>query len=268
MSRQQKDAGARTHRGPSPLTKYYLITYNIVSCLGWSLVLYTTLTHLISSPPPSKLARIFSSTPKPPQWLPLALHPLFQRAKTAYGPGEVGSVVRIVQSGALLEVLHVLFGMVRSPLVTTAMQVASRLYLVWGVTESFTSTRTNPFYASMVLAWSITEVIRYSYYAFNLAGTEPKILVYLRYTTFYILYPLGAASEAALIYQTLPRSSPLSGKWSPYDFLRGVFFIIWWPGLYVMYTYMIKQRRKVLGGGKARTESKSRVELLQTRKAQ
>lgn len=123
--------------GPSPLTKYYLIAYNVASCLGWGLVLYATLAHLFTAPTPSKLKRIFSSTPKPPQWLPAALHPLVQRARTAYGPGDVGSVVRLVQTGALLEVVHVLFGMVRSPLVTTAMQVASRIYLVWGITESF-----------------------------------------------------------------------------------------------------------------------------------
>ncbi|KAG9086392.1 hypothetical protein FRC07_013103 [Ceratobasidium sp. 392] len=120
----------------------------------------------------------------------------------------------------------------------------------------------------MVLAWSITEVIRYSFYAFNLAGKEPGILVYLRYTTFYILYPLGASSEAALIYATLPNSSPFSGNWTAYDLLRGFFFTIWWPGLYVMYTYMIKQRRKVLGGGKPRSDAKSRLEILQARKAE
>ncbi|QRV82809.1 3-hydroxy acyl-CoA dehydratase [Ceratobasidium sp. AG-Ba] len=259
-------------RGPKPGIKYYLIAYNVVSAIGWSLVLAATVAHLLNlnvQPPPSKLARLFnaSRTPSPPRWLPASIHPVFKRACTAYAIGRVGPIVRIVQTGALLEVLHVLMGLVRSPLATTAMQVASRIYLVWGITESFSATRSNPFYASMVLAWSVTEVIRYSFYACNLAGTEPGFLVYLRYTTFYILYPLGASSEAALIYSTLPNSSPLSGTWSPYDLLRGVFFLIWWPGLYVMYTYMIKQRRKVLGGGKARVDSKSRVEILQERKS-
>jgi very-long-chain (3R)-3-hydroxyacyl-CoA dehydratase len=32
----------------------------------------------------------------------------------------------------------------------------------------------------MILAWSITEVIRYSFYAFSLFGFEPKILSWLR----------------------------------------------------------------------------------------
>ncbi|KAG8722617.1 hypothetical protein FRC08_017450 [Ceratobasidium sp. 394] len=276
MARESKEKGKGyppTPRAPSPAVKYYLVAYNVISALGWSLVLVATIAHLASltsQPPFYKLARFFnaSRTPKPPRWLPASIHPLFQRACTIYAIGRVGPIVRVVQTGALLEVVHVLMGLVRSPLATTAMQVASRIYLVWGVTESFSATRSNPFFSSMVLAWSITEVVRYSFYACNLAGKEPSLLLYLRYTTFYILYPLGASSEAALIFSTLPNSSPLNGKWTAYDLLRGALFTIWWPGLYVMYTYMIKQRRKVLGGGKARPDSKSRLEILQTRKTQ
>ncbi|KAF8693043.1 Very-long-chain (3R)-3-hydroxyacyl-CoA dehydratase, partial [Rhizoctonia solani] len=276
----------RAKRGPSPVVKYYLITYNVLSCLGWFAVLAATVSHLSGHSPihhPSTLARLFNAakTPKTPYWLPSSLEPIFKRACTTFAIGNVGPIVRVVQTGALLEVVHVLLGFVRSPLITTAMQVASRVYLVWGVTESFSATRSNPFYATMVLAWSITEVIRYSFYACNLAGSEPHFLVWLRYTTFYVLYPLGAWSENALTYSTLPNSSPLSGKWTPYDYLRGFFVLIWTPGalssdlatisllnlrigLYVMYTYMIKQRRKVLGGGKARPGSQSRLEHLQS----
>jgi len=89
----------------------------------------------------------------------------------------------------------------------------------------------------MVLAWSITEVIRYSFYAFNLLGYNPYVLLWLRYTTFFILYPVGASSEAFLMYATLPSSAPgmsakswLQGLWGPGDYLRAAFFVIWWPG--------------------------------------
>ena len=68
-------------------------------------------------------------------------------------------------------------------------------------------THTHPAYASMVLSWSLTEVIRYEFYACTLLGAEPFPLLWLRYTTFYVLYPTGASSEAALIFATLP---PLS----------------------------------------------------------
>ena len=56
----------------------------------------------------------------------------------------------------------------------------------------------------MVLSWSLTEVVRYSFYAFSLLGSEPAPLAWLRYTLFYVLYPTGASSEAFLMYSTLP----------------------------------------------------------------
>jgi very-long-chain (3R)-3-hydroxyacyl-CoA dehydratase len=56
----------------------------------------------------------------------------------------------------------------------------------------------------MLLAWSLTEVIRYSYYFFSLLSVKIPILDWLRYTTFYALYPLGASSEAFIAYSTLP----------------------------------------------------------------
>lgn len=87
----------------------------------------------------------------------------------------------------------------------------------------------------MILAWSVTEVIRYAFYALSLArGTVPGILVYLRYTTFYVLYPLGASSEALLILSSLPAGNPLQGlkdgSWSAWDCFRGLMFVVWWPG--------------------------------------
>jgi len=89
----------------------------------------------------------------------------------------------------------------------------------------------------MVIAWSSTEVIRYTFYAFNLVGMNPYVLLWLRYTTFYILYPVGASSEAFLTFATLPKSS--SGwfnGWNSTDYVRLVLFAIWWPGMSSVYS--------------------------------
>jgi very-long-chain (3R)-3-hydroxyacyl-CoA dehydratase len=96
----------------------------------------------------------------------------------------------------------------------------------------------------MVLAWSLTEVIRYAFYATSLISQVPYALLYLRYTTFFVLYPLGAGSEAFLIYSTLPSSSPhpiptwrswVWGIWTLSDYIRGAMFLIWWPGKYCLF---------------------------------
>ena len=53
----------------------------------------------------------------------------------------VGPQTAFVQTFAILEVVHVLLGWVKSPLATTGMQVSSRLFLVWAVTEQFPNVR-------------------------------------------------------------------------------------------------------------------------------
>ncbi|KII92249.1 hypothetical protein PLICRDRAFT_466165 [Plicaturopsis crispa FD-325 SS-3] len=253
--------------GPSALIKYYLIAYNALSALGWAYLLVVTLTHIFSassptpqSPPTTLLARLFSpilkSTPyastesKLPTWAVA----YYRKAAGTYA--RTGVITATVQSTALLEVAHALLGWVRSPVQTTAMQVASRLFLVWGITEQFDVARTSPIYTSMLIAWSLSEIPRYVYYIFPLTGRPvPYFLTWIRYTAFYPLYPLGAGSEAALIYLTLPRSSLYpswqgwlkGGLWGPGDYFRGVLLLVWPPALYVLYTHMIRQRRKVLG---------------------
>lgn len=124
-----------------------------------------------------------------------------------------------------------MIGIVRSPLPTTLLQVFSRLLLVWGIVDTYPdATSHSPFYSSMLIAWSISEIVRYSYFVFNLrrgrsisigggsgAGglssnsgrgspkevveDVPALLTWARYNFFYVLYPLGIGSEMALIWK-------------------------------------------------------------------
>jgi very-long-chain (3R)-3-hydroxyacyl-CoA dehydratase len=136
--------------------KYYLITYNILSTLGWTYVLLLALVHVFnldgnaSTTPTqtasSTLSRFFSAIPfvKSSGYvsasiiesrLPPYLQPVYRRATTTFT--RVGARTAFVQSFAILEVLHALSGWVKSPLQITAMQVSTRLFLVWGIVEQF-----------------------------------------------------------------------------------------------------------------------------------
>lgn len=154
----------RSISGPlasSAPVKYYLIAYNVLSTIGWSYILLLTIIHVlnidgksssVSSAAPTAsftLSRLFSSIPffKYSQkinsvgGLEARLHPIlvpfFRRATTTFG--RVGVATTWIQSCAILEVVHVLLGWVRSPIQTTVMQVASRLIIVWGIVEQFPS---------------------------------------------------------------------------------------------------------------------------------
>ncbi|VDC02759.1 unnamed protein product [Peniophora sp. CBMAI 1063] len=242
----QTQSQPKRRAGPSRTIKGYLILYNLVSAAAWANVLYQTALYLSKSS-----STLTSLTTSAPSWLPPSVAPYWKHATGTYGA--VGELTKWVQTGAALEVLHSLLGFVRSPVQTTAAQVASRLYLVWAIADRFASAQSSPYFATMVLSWSITESIRYPFYALGLLGSEPRFLLWLRYTTFYVLYPTGAGSEALVCLATLPFNKPIT-KWDFWSYARGGLVLFWVPALYVMYMHMVAQRRKIFGpGAKAKT---------------
>lgn len=58
----------------------------------------------------------------------------------------------------------------------------------------------------MLIAWGVTEVCRYAYYVVNLSRATSGFLTWLRYNTFFVLYPLGAGSETWCMYAALPEA--------------------------------------------------------------
>ncbi|KAF9241568.1 PTPLA-domain-containing protein [Melanogaster broomeanus] len=214
------------------------------SALGrWAYVLFLTVNALANNgASPSLLTRLSSYVPSTLPWT--------SNSRTTNALSKYLQVLSL----AALEVLHVLVGLVRSPLPTTLMQVSSRLVLVWAIVARFPLTHSNPFYTTMVVAWSLSEIPRYIYYVFSLAGIDaPAGLTWLRYSAFYVLYPIGAGSEAVVALSTLPEwQNGQYANWVLEDWLRAGMVLIWIPGLYVMYTHMIRTRSKVLGGGKGR----------------
>ena len=105
-------------------------------------------------------------------------------------------------------------GLVRAPLLTTVMQVASRFLLVWGIVYFFPAVAVlNPTYTTMLVAWSTTEVIRYSYFAVNISfGKVPGWLTWLRYNTFFVLYPMGICSECWLVWSSMSAARAKFGE--------------------------------------------------------
>jgi very-long-chain (3R)-3-hydroxyacyl-CoA dehydratase len=88
--------------------------------------------------------------------------------------------------------------------------------------------QTSPIFSTMVFAWCIAEIVRYSTYVLALYNIKLYPLEWLRYTLFYVLYPLGAGSEAYLIYSSIPWAKYRYGKLGMQ--VTMVLFLIWPPG--------------------------------------
>ena len=128
---------------------------------------------------------------------------------------------------------------------TTVMQVASRFLILWGTVYPFPQVASSNAFSTMLVAHAVTEIIRYGYFALALAGESLDIVGWLRYNTFIVLYPLGISSECWLIYLAIKPANEISELWGYFYWSMLALYV---PGSYVLYTYMMKQRRKAMRG--------------------
>ncbi|XP_078153639.1 very-long-chain (3R)-3-hydroxyacyl-CoA dehydratase PASTICCINO 2A-like [Carex rostrata] len=215
----------------STVKRIYLAFYNWAIFTGWLQVLVFAIKALNES----GTAAVYDAVEKP---------------------------LQLAQTAAILEIFHGLVGLVRSPVSATLPQIGSRLFVTWGILYSFPETRTHVLVSSLVISWSLTEIIRYSFFGMKEAlGFTPSWLLWLRYSTFLLLYPTGITSEVGLIYIALPyiKASEkycvrMPNKWnSSFDYYFASLAVlgIYVPGSPHMYTYMLGQRKKALSKLKA-----------------
>jgi very-long-chain (3R)-3-hydroxyacyl-CoA dehydratase len=77
-------------------------------------------------------------------------------------------------------VIHAIAGLVSSNAMVTAFQVASRVMVVCGVLIGVPASAASPGLHLLLFAWTITEIIRYSFYAAGIIGLNVSILVWCR----------------------------------------------------------------------------------------
>ncbi|NWR69183.1 HACD2 dehydratase, partial [Centropus unirufus] len=220
----------RRRRGPGALATAYLVIYNVVMTAGWLVIAVGLVRAYLAK---GSYHSLYYSIEKP---------------------------LKFFQTGALLEeyllIAKYLPGIVPSSVVLTAFQVMSRVFLTWAVTHSVKEVQSEDSVLLFVVAWTITEIIRYSFYTFSLLNHLPYLIKWARYTLFIVLYPMGVTGELLTIYAALPfvRQSGLYSISLPnkynfsfdyYTFLILV-MISYIPIFPQLYFHMLHQRRKVL----------------------
>ncbi|XP_020397837.1 very-long-chain (3R)-3-hydroxyacyl-CoA dehydratase PASTICCINO 2A isoform X2 [Zea mays] len=217
----------------SAVRRLYLSVYNWVSFFGWLQVLYHVTLALLGSGHQAVYAAVK---------LPL----LFS------------------QTAALAEILHSITGLVRSPISATLPQVGARIFVTWCIVWSFPETQSHVLVTSLVLSWSITEVIRYPFFGLREAfGITPSWLLWL--STFTVLYPVGLISELGLIFTAMPHMKGRSfyicaalttiyipGSGSDMTWRALLHAASFWLSAFPhMYGHMLAQRKKNLSKAKA-----------------
>uniref|UniRef100_A0ACD5VHY9 Uncharacterized protein n=1 Tax=Avena sativa TaxID=4498 RepID=A0ACD5VHY9_AVESA len=213
--------------------RLYLCLYNWVTFYGWAQVLYGAASALLLECGGHEA--VYAAVERPL---------LFVQTATA-----------------VMEILHSVLGLVRSPVSATLPQIFERMYVTWGILWSFPEAQCHILVTSLILSWSITEIIRYPFFGTRETfGFAPSWLLWLRYNTSMVLYPIAMLSEVGLIILAMP-SMKTSGKycirmpnkWNfsfDYRHASAVLLTFYVPGFMHMYSYMIARRKKVLSMAK------------------
>uniref|UniRef100_I1NK90 Very-long-chain (3R)-3-hydroxyacyl-CoA dehydratase n=1 Tax=Oryza glaberrima TaxID=4538 RepID=I1NK90_ORYGL len=157
--------------------------------------------------------------------------------------------------------LHRLLPSWRSPVSSTLPQITGRLFITWGILWSFPETHSHILVTPLIISWSITEVIRYSFFGIKESfGFTPSWLLWLRYSTFIVCYPVGMVSEVGLIYIAFPfmKASEkycigMPNKWNfsfDYFYFSTFLMALYVPVFPYLLRHMVAQRKKALSKAK------------------
>lgn len=192
-------------KAASQLAVVYLALYNALSIAAWSFLIHRSVSHFAA----------FN-------------YDVGRAAPSFYDA--IGDALKIVQTAALLEILHAASGLVRASALVTFLQVFGRLNVLWGATALAASAQRHWSFSLMAAAWAAVEIPRYTFYLWKLladpatrvkqpglsdaaSSNVPYFLTWLRYSMFIVLYPAGIIGELGQIFCALPlieRERPFS----------------------------------------------------------
>ena len=220
-------------RGAMRLAQLYLLSYNSAQLAAWACVFVACAAAAQSAPT-----------------LPAA-------AAAAYAASH--RIVSACQSVTLLETVHALTGLTRSGVAGNVMQWAGRTHC-WFVLTQVAALQSSPATLALLLAWSLSDVVRYSWAALTALGVCPRSLTWLRYTVFVPLYPIGFISELTLLRGGLPAAAagaivqplklPNALNFS-FDYSYFLLFVLLiYPGAWLqLYAHVFRQRAKLFSAG-------------------
>lgn len=221
--RNRPKAARHTEEGFS-VKAGFLLVYNLVQFLGYSWIFVNMTVRLF----------IFGQD---------SLYDTFHT---------ISDVMFFCQILASVEVLNAAFGVVRTSVTPTLIQVVGRNFVLFIIFGSLEEMHHRPVVFFVFYLWSAIEIFRYPFYMLGCINTEWKTLTWLRYTVWIPLYPLGVLAEAVGVMQSIPIfdqtkifSIPLPkaiGTSFSFSYVLRVYLILMFLGLYINFRYLYKQR--------------------------
>lgn len=161
------------------------------------------------------------------------------------------------QTLAWVEVVHAALGLAGGGVAAVFIQCLARYVVLVDVVVPIEVMHSAWTTVIMIFVWSLGDVVRYAFYLRAMASKRPGVLLWLRYSLFLVLYPVGIVSEWLVYLFTLSYvdetdmyAVKMPNAWN-FSFNFGVWnrivlTVYFYFGPF-MFLHMLKQRRKKLG---------------------
>ncbi|XP_067932027.1 very-long-chain (3R)-3-hydroxyacyl-CoA dehydratase-like [Watersipora subatra] len=227
LDKLTKDLEATKDEAMQDLKKHYLFSYSLFQFITWTFILVKVILGLI-----------------------------YTGAEDYKVYDDVGIVLVISQIFSVLEIIHPLIGLVKSGVIAPLAQVCGRCLMLLAVICNEPKLQTGPATTYLILFWSLADFIRHPFYMMSSMKASFYWLVWLRYTMWIPLYPLGVLCEYLILWQAIPLFTQ-SGKLSislpnPYNFSFSITSIMYMHlvvlplGLLKLMAHMYSLRKKKL----------------------
>ncbi|XP_004553147.1 very-long-chain (3R)-3-hydroxyacyl-CoA dehydratase [Maylandia zebra] len=219
-------ASRQKEEGFVSLKTVFLIVYNLVQFLGFSWIFINMTVRLFI----------------------IGIDSLYDTFHT------ISDVMFFCQILALVEVLNAAFGVVKTGVIPTLIQVVGRNFILFIIFGSLEEMHHKPVVFFVFYLWSAIEIFRYPFYMLGCFNTEWKTLTWLRYTVWMPLYPLGVLAEALAVIQSIPIfdesklfSIPLTkviGTSVSFSYFLYIYLVLMFLGLFINFSHLYKQRKR------------------------
>ncbi|WAQ97824.1 HACD3-like protein, partial [Mya arenaria] len=176
MKNIEKQLGLETGGGDLDFKGTYLFTYNLLQFIGF-LYITTVLSYNLIKHGSGIKEQAFDL---------------------------VGSQMIFCQSVAVLEIIHPLFGLVKTGALAPFMQVGGRGFILFMLIVQDVRLQVAPVVWYLFMTWATVELVRYPFYMLSSIGKEVLVISWVRYTAWIPLYPLGILFEATVVIMSIP----------------------------------------------------------------
>lgn len=198
----------------------YLIFYNLLKLIGWTLFFIKVTNGLIKS---KSLKEIY---------------------------GETFYILGFIQYASIIEIFHTIYKLIKAVLCIVMVENLGRIAIV--ATLQFSENSISNGYLLIYFGWSIIEIIRHFFdltvlfRGINKNFEIPYILKWLRYSLFIALYPIGIYGEIITVWNARYDFNNYNLLFIPLSFILFPLFALYFICLVLLYVYLFKVRNNAL----------------------